>query len=585
MMTRERIERRLRGNGDGLGGARGLDATLRPRRRLALAALGTVGLVAAVLTLPHLAGGGASKPADAGPSTRTATVSRRTLVERESVEGTLGYSGARAVLNRLATGGGSSGGGSAGGGGALGGGGGASSGGGGAAASSGGGDGGSGSRSGGGSSSHSGASSARSASNPRASSTGARAAATSHQRGNTRGDRRGADDDKGHGDATGRKRGDRGNRDRHGRDDTQGGTGNRGARGEPDAQGGRRQGGRGSADNGGRGSRDASASRLGGGSNSGGGASQGGQSAGGGGSGGGGGASQGSGTVTRLAREGSIVDRGEALYALDNRPVVLLYGSIPVYRDLSTASSPGPDVRQLEQNLVALGFGSGLTVDEQFTPATAAAVKRWQRSLGLPQTGEVELGRVVFLPGARRVGSHKTKVGSALATGAEVLETTSVKRVVTVELDVAKQSLVHRGDKVTVTLPDGTTVSGRIARVGRVARKTGEGGGANGGLGGSDSGSGELKIDVTIVLRSHRGVSRLDQAPVTVGIAQEVRRDVLAVPVSALLARPGGGYGVEVVHGGRRRIVAVETGLFAGGFVEISGRGIRAGTKVAIPEE
>jgi hypothetical protein len=121
-----------------------------------------------------------------------------------------------------------------------------------------------------------------------------------------------------------------------------------------------------------------------------------------------------------------------------------------------------------------------------------------------------------------------------------------------------------------------------------VARKKDAGDGAGGGdaaSGASGSGGGELVIDVSIVLRSHRGVSRLDQAPVTVGIARETRRSVLAVPVTALVARPGGGYGVEVVRGGRRRIVAVETGLFANGLVEISGRGIREGTSVAIPEE
>ncbi|MDQ3690877.1 MAG: efflux RND transporter periplasmic adaptor subunit, partial [Chloroflexota bacterium] len=58
-----------------------------------------------------------------------------------------------------------------------------------------------------------------------------------------------------------------------------------------------------------------------------------------------------------------------------------------------------------------------------------------------------------------------------------------------------------------------------------------------------------------------------------------------AVPVAALLARPGGGYGGEVVAGGRRRVVPVRTGLFAGGLVEISGRGIREGVKVALPDE
>ena len=55
------------------------------------------------------------------------------------------------------------------------------------------------------------------------------------------------------------------------------------------------------------------------------------------------------------------------------------------------------------------------------------------------------------------------------------------------------------------------------------------------------------------------------------------RKDVLTVPVAALLALAEGGYGVEVVDGGDRRIVAVETGLFAGGRVEVTGDGHRRG--------
>jgi multidrug efflux pump subunit AcrA (membrane-fusion protein) len=79
-------------------------------------------------------------------------------------------------------------------------------------------------------------------------------------------------------------------------------------------------------------------------------------------------------------------------------------------------------------------------------------------------------------------------------------------------------------------------------------------------------------------------VGRLDEAPVTVGIARETRRGVLAVPVTALLARSGGGYAVEVVAAGARRRVPVETGLFADGHVEVSGRGISEGTRVAVPQ-
>lgn len=283
----------------------------------------------------------------------------------------------------------------------------------------------------------------------------------------------------------------------------------------------------------------------------------------------------GSGTVTSLPKAGSIVRRGDALYHLDGDPIVLMYGSTPAFRALKSGVSGGGDVGELEQNLAALGFDPG-TVDDSFTSATAAAVGDWQESVGLERTGTVELGRVAFLPGQRRVGERKTSVGSVLGAGTEVLVTSSTKRVVAVELDASLQDLARRGERVDVTLPDGSAARGHITAVGRVAREV-------------DSGSGDpnaeqtLVIDVMIELRSRRGIGRLDEAPVGVGLAQEWRRNVLAVPVNALVARPGGGYGVELA--GSHRIAPVEAGLFADGYVEVSGGGIRAGTRVVVPRE
>jgi peptidoglycan hydrolase-like protein with peptidoglycan-binding domain len=283
----------------------------------------------------------------------------------------------------------------------------------------------------------------------------------------------------------------------------------------------------------------------------------------------------GSGTVTSLPRAGSVVERGEALYRLDGDPIVLMYGSTPAYRALQSGVPDGRDVRELEQNLAALGFDPG-TVDDSFTSSTATAVSDWQESLGLEQTGAVELGRVVFLPGPRRVGEHKTSVGSVLSSGSEVLDTSSNKRVVTVELDASLQAMAHKGDRVEVTMPDGSLGRGRITGVGRVAREL-ESSSAD------PSAEPQMVIDVTIELRSNRGAGRLDEAPVSVGLAQEARREVLAVPVNALVARRGGGYGVELT--GSRRIVPVQAGMFADGFVEVSGGSIREGTRVVVPSE
>jgi peptidoglycan hydrolase-like protein with peptidoglycan-binding domain len=284
---------------------------------------------------------------------------------------------------------------------------------------------------------------------------------------------------------------------------------------------------------------------------------------------------KGTGTLTAMARAGSVVHAGGVLYRLDGDPIVLMYGSTPVYRALKSGVADGADVRELERNLAALGFDPG-TVDEAFTSTTAAAVSDWQESVGLEQTGTVELGRVVFMPGARRIGAHKASVGTVLSSGAEVLDTSSTKRVVSVPLDATKQSLAHEGARVTVTLPDGGIVRGRISSIGRVAREDSSGS--------SDPNAEKLLvIDVTVELRSKRGIGRLDEAPVGVGLAEQSRRHVLSVPVNALLARRGGGYGVELAAS--HRIVGVEAGLFAGGYVEVSGSGIREGTRVVVPSE
>jgi membrane fusion protein, multidrug efflux system len=283
----------------------------------------------------------------------------------------------------------------------------------------------------------------------------------------------------------------------------------------------------------------------------------------------------GSGTVTALPRAGSVIERGEALYRLDGDPIVLMYGSTPAYRALQSGVSDGRDVRELEQNLATLGFDPG-TVDDSFTSATAAAVSDWQESVGLEQTGSVELGRMVFMPGPRRVGEHKTSVGSVLGSGSEVLATSSTKRVVSVALDASLQEMARAGERVEVTLPDGAVVGGHISTVGRVAREEES-------SSSDPNAQPQLVIDLTIVLRSKHGIGRLDEAPVSVGLAQERRRHVLAVPVTALVARRGGGYGLELADS--RRIAPVRTGLFADGYVEVAGGAVREGTRVMVPRE
>jgi peptidoglycan hydrolase-like protein with peptidoglycan-binding domain len=283
------------------------------------------------------------------------------------------------------------------------------------------------------------------------------------------------------------------------------------------------------------------------------------------------------GTVTGLREPGRVVERGEALYRLNGQPVTLMYGRVPMWRRLDPSSEAARDIRQLERNLVALGFDPSrrVEIDDEWGSATTAAVQRWQGERGLPKTGAVELGQIAFLLGPRRIGQLKTTPGALVQPGGEVLETTSTRRVVTVDLDADKRALVSRGDRVIVGLPDGRSVRGTIAEISKVAEAE------------TDPQSGE-QIDPTILvevrLRPHAKTGGFDQTPVDVSLEKERAKNALAVPVSALLALAEGGFAVEVVGArGSTRLVRVQLGMFADGFVQISGRGIEQGTKVAVP--
>jgi hypothetical protein len=76
----------------------------------------------------------------------------------------------------------------------------------------------------------------------------------------------------------------------------------------------------------------------------------------------------------------------------------------------------------------------------------------------------------------------------------------------------------------------------------------------------------------------------LDEAPVNVDIMTQTARNVLAVPVNALLALQGGGYGVQVLTGNTSQLVRVTTGLYANNMVQVTGSSIRAGVRVEVPE-
>jgi Putative peptidoglycan binding domain len=290
------------------------------------------------------------------------------------------------------------------------------------------------------------------------------------------------------------------------------------------------------------------------------------------------------GVITWLPAPGAAVYRGKPVYEVNGQPVPLFYGSRPAWRDLYLGVTDGPDVRQLKRNLVALGYtalGYTLAVDDTFDLATEQAVESWQQAAGLPVTGTVPLGQVVFLPGPLVVSQQVAAVGGPVPAGTPILQGTGGTPDVQVQLDPSAAPGVRPGNQVFVTLPDGTTDPGTVTRVSRVAVTQ-----PQGAQQGQQSQQGQQAlIPVTIQLRrTVRGV--LDQAPVQVAIVSAEHANVLAVPITALLAQPGGQFAVVVVDGNSRRTVGVQAGLFdeTAGDVEVSG-GLAAGELVAVPSQ
>ncbi|MFJ7491994.1 peptidoglycan-binding protein [Streptomyces sp. NPDC097727] len=290
----------------------------------------------------------------------------------------------------------------------------------------------------------------------------------------------------------------------------------------------------------------------------------------------------GRGTLTALPGVGAVVKTGGKLYEVDGRPVVLLKGERPMWRDLGPEVTDGPDVEQLKRNLIKLGHaeGLGLEADQKFTPGTATAVKRWQKALGMPQTGAVTLGSVVMLPQATvRVQQVAAQLGAAVGT-ASVLTVTSTDLVATVQPAENQLSRFKPNGKVTVKLADGGTINGHIRSLIRGGAGGGEGGPGDGNGGGSD------KTTVTVALDAQDLAKKSGPSSVVVSVVGDSVSDALIVPVTALLALDGGGYGVKVAGGADAtvaRLVKVRLGLVADAKAQITGD-IRAGDQVVVPK-
>jgi peptidoglycan hydrolase-like protein with peptidoglycan-binding domain len=285
------------------------------------------------------------------------------------------------------------------------------------------------------------------------------------------------------------------------------------------------------------------------------------------------------GTYTTLPDAGDKVDCGDVLYRVDNHPVLLLCGTVPAYRDLHTGEA-GQDVRQLNRNLRQLGHDADAHVhihpgDTDFTFKTEKALKVLQHAKNFEVTGALEVDDAVFLPVSVRIAKVTGELGGAARPGAPVLSATSNTPEVQINLDPSQQDALKKGNRAQITLPDNTSVTGKVARIGAVVQAPA----------GQDGNAGNVTIPAYIRLDHPAQARGLDQAPVQVDITTKGVQNALSVPVTALVGKSGGGFAVEAVRGGgRRELVAVKLGLFdtADGRVQVEGD-LREGDDVVVP--
>lgn len=308
----------------------------------------------------------------------------------------------------------------------------------------------------------------------------------------------------------------------------------------------------------------------------------------------------GTGTVTWLPSSETTVGRGRQLYRVDDRPVVLLYGALPLYRTLTDHPQPtgggdatggtgggdtdggdtggdapstppippappppllrGKDVDLIAANLAALGFYDGPTGGTTYGWSLAHAVEQWQTSLGEQPTGVIDPGDVVVAPGQVRVDGVTAHLGDDVQE--PVLTVTSTAKVVTLQAPVDLAGSLKVGRKIRVKLPDGHQVATRIEAIGTATD-------ANDG--------GPPSVPIVVRPTHAEALDGVALGPVTARVVTASVPDALHVPVSALLALAGGGYAVELAD---HTLVPVTIGMVADGEVQVSG--VSAGTKVVV---
>ena len=296
------------------------------------------------------------------------------------------------------------------------------------------------------------------------------------------------------------------------------------------------------------------------------------------------------GAIIAITAPGITVTTGTVLFWQGGYPVVAIEGDASttpaLTRELSTSADNGVDIRLFEAMLVAGGFDDGtMVIDDEFDDATAGAVQRWWASLGLdsaaipvePADVTVPAGSFVVVPGGLFTGTALVTDGTTPIGDAVVMGLTAAAREVTTSAPIGDETFAL-GATIDVEFPDGTVSTGTVVSVGTVAVN------ADGVPGSTPT------VPITLqVADIPSSVDDFVQIPVTLRVVSEQEIDAFVVPVSALVALAEGGYALEVVGGNSAdgsqltNLIAVEPGLFADGFVSITGDQVSDGLHVVVP--
>lgn len=319
---------------------------------------------------------------------------------------------------------------------------------------------------------------------------------------------------------------------------------------------------------------------------------------------------RGAGTITWLPAAGATVNRGQQLYRVDDAPVTLFYGGLPLYRTLryapgasatGTASTsttgtagdasgsggaaggrlsgkrgpakppPAPpqtghDVQLVAANLAALGFYGGDPAYASYDAYLADAVKAWQRAIGAPVTGVISPAQVVVSSGPVRINEVLARVDDT--AGEQILKLTGTTKLITLRLPLGLAQSLTRGRRLAITLPDGVRVEGRVARI------ESSGDSLPGG-----SGAGTQSVPVSVRALHPAALSRAALGSVVASVVTASRRNVLYVPITALLALSGGGYALQRPD---HTLLPVRIGMVTDGDVQVTG--VAAGVKVLVAQ-